>query len=934
MNNTSVRLLSESVDAERYGELLGLIEAHGVAVSPWDGDDLPDDSTVLVLLTDALFDRPDLDDVERRLREHAAQIIPVCYTDDPRGFLDDLSQLFVAELGVPEVARRVALVARVSGAALTAWGRVVLQAREWSVREAPELLLDASETQAVSLLLSQPIAEEDAEATSVVRRFVTESQSASRRQRRRWSQRVVAIATVAALIAVGAIVATVGAVVSWREAEQTGQESLASRLTRQATQLLPNDPDLPLILVEHAVEADPSDAVVLAARQTVARTTPHVTYELPNAPLAVGGARDEGIVAVAYLEGEKIDLVDVDSGKTTTWQGSFGQRRPSLFLAPDGESLAVVTDENRELFVDGESVGWPEDLGDAKLIDWWDDRSLMMVVGRSVVRYDVDDEQAETVVADLGIDLASVGAVDFEPTRQTVVVAGPETVQLFEGETGEKVGEALIPEVVRVVLDETNGALLAASQRRGVTYLATRSFTGWADAEISIATTAMEDFQRHPGSGFVRENTGRLGMIASGWATPQNATSAHSSDQMHSDELGGGRVVTAGLDRRLRAWDYTARHAPDLGAPERGPQVYDEMIEATLRNSTRLRPMPCEGDDRMSYISTRGVAVVDGVSLDAVGEVYLDPDPEQSWYRQVVLSPDGSQGLVIAGDGVAAALELDCDGVTTTELSPPDWMNRRTQGAMWALSDDGRYLAMADDEMGVVVREVDGWEEVGSWTDQTPGDPLGLTVTDGRVRMLTADGLWSSSWEEPTEITREQWSSIDGLEDDPVEQVTMTGEDRGCAMTREGRELVVDGSQLTVERESSDPRPADVRSADERAMTELAEEMFTDSGLVEADREWIDCHGSQTARLRDGWMSVLDPTTGQETLVVQQPDASSVAVFGGSQVAVVAHTDGTLSRRALQDAEAFIEGSRSFAPRSATELEREQYALEGGADHD
>lgn len=706
-------------------------------------------STLVVLITPAMMGEGQ--------REHAVtvaeryrDVLPVSFLPGAAPLFAHLSQSLVSQLGVDEVARRIATIARYGGQAIVDWNNLVSRTMKWKAEGQQALLAESDVPAALTLMQSPPA--QSSNRHSDVAEFVSASQAAVNRRRRIGTGVVAATAVVLAVVLVFAAIQAVSARRAQVRAEDAGKVATANRLARSAIDLIPGNPDLPRLLVDRALASAVTPASQEAAARVNAGTWPHESYQLDFLPFGVSAAAQSTRIAVTDSTREEIVVFERPGGAR---MGSFqfgsspeaegGKGR----LSPDGRRLATKSNTAglvRLFDVDsGEPSGplrWSR--SNDVLLDWLDIDHVLLGRGNQVLAVDPDSGDS-SVIAELGAG-EEIDSGSMSPNREHFIVATGESTVVIDV-AGKRIEHTVAGGMSSPAV-ANDGTFAVGS---GWPYTVSVSMSG--EGEPAARRVAIPPNAAVALDGpymLVTSTEGDMFILANGVDRPIQTVRAHLSDRVRATRLNDGRIATVGTDGYLRVWEVPKSDV--LGLPTSLGFVTDAVSAGSIAG-IELAPRESARDQiRMTASDSIAVTLPPGAA-----RVVSTPDMKTSQryfftglYADVFLSRDGTHIASVSKEKIqtfrySPEEKFWNDDDTRVMVGDHIDMAYTTGGkGVGAVSDDGSTVTLAD-EYNVTTHRVNAFENrEASFLE--PRRPVALYADpDGSGYALTADGYLRSS---------------------------------------------------------------------------------------------------------------------------------------------------------------------------------------------
>jgi WD40 repeat protein len=574
--------------------------------------------------------------------------------------------------------------------------------------------------------------------------FLDAGRAAARRaQRRLWS----ALAGVTVLLLITALAAIV-ALTQRRDASAHAVEADAQRLGAVAL----SEPSL--------------DRALLIAREAVARQDSPATRDsllavLMRTPAAIGVMRGDGdpVFDVDLRPGGDI-LAFADADGTVFRYAPDGRRqisRPlqldlaadaeigSLRFSPDGAFCAVTGWDSSSGFVDliDAGTGRPIERLAAGLIEpveslaFSPDSTTLLAkthatgsASAQILRWDVTGPAphgvpSRVVVDDLDV-LGFVGratVVTFERRSKTIALREARTFAPLRRLRVDGAAAELSPDGATVALAAVNGAMRFLTLRSGTTRLATGRF----DAPVG-ALRFTRDGRRLVTAGHDGRITAWDVSRAAAVTTLETGSTAETTALAISDD--GRTTYSASRDGSVTSWDLD------------GSRRLDRQLDIGQRPLTEPLVTLAANGDVMIGDTGGHIRIFDARTLRLTRRLTLD-EPASIWLSAV--APDGRTAAALSTDGRLGFWDLE----TRQPFGPLRPAVRNTEWASGSFSDDGRWMVTGGADPLVSVWDMRRHTLAGQLMFATVADlslspdgtELAATVTGGGLEILSVPRL-------------------------------------------------------------------------------------------------------------------------------------------------------------------------------------------------
>lgn len=576
--------------------LLDALATHDVevrAASMSAGGDVP----LVVLITPAMLEPRHTDRIQAVAARYS-EVLPVSFLPGAAPLFADLSQSLVTQLGVPECARRIALITTHGGRTIVDWNNLVGKAVAWRTDGQQALLSDTDASAALGLLQSAPA--QSSHNRALVAEYVAASQSAVTRRRRIGTAVVSVSCAVLALILVFATVQAVNARKAQIQARNAGNTATANRLARAAIEDLGGNPDLPALLAGRALAFAETPIALEAKARVLAGSWPHQSYKLDFVPYGLSAATQSPRVAINDSDHNTIVVFDQPGGKRLGEFHFANDNRPvgaHVRLSPQGRRLIVALPNALKLYdVDAkEQVKGPAQWyrGGDTLIDWLDDGHLLIGRGQQVVAV-VPHTGETTEIA--GLD-SPITSGSLSPNHQHLVVATERGVSVVDPVSKQVAGN--VDGRIDSPIISDDGKSIVARQYPYTVSITPPDAGGTGESrgtqtQIPVAANALLPLDN--GHTLALTTSGELSVISG--AELYNTIRAHLSGRVRGARLPDGRVATVGEDGYLRVWsvpDFLSLLGKPTGAGfiaprSRLPSSFGQSIapRESARNQIRM----------------------------------------------------------------------------------------------------------------------------------------------------------------------------------------------------------------------------------------------------------------------------------------------------------------------------------------------------------
>ncbi|OMC39027.1 hypothetical protein A5740_03025 [Mycobacterium sp. GA-1841] len=502
-----------------------------------------------VLITSSMLSAEEAKRVQA-IAESYDEVLPVSFLPGPAPIFSGLSQSLIAQLGVDKCAARISTIIQHGGKAIIGWNNLVADALRWQSEGRQALIPESEIGSSLALLQSGPARE--SERRDLVRDYIDASQQAVSRRRRIGQSVIGATAAVLSIVLVFAVVQAISARVSQNRAQQAADIATSSRLAREATNLIPGDPDLPTLLAMSALQSSPGSAAQTAAARVAASTWPHTSHHLEFKPQGISAAEDSDRVAIVKA-GAGIVVYDAPGGNVlhefpfedpSSSDGALG------ILNPQGSRLAVQQPDAGSIYLfdvdSGEELPEIPRRSGIALLDWLDDDHVLIGRDNQLVSINATDGAVAVIAeAPLGelVDSASVS------TEQNRIVAATGTSVMIVNTTTHSVEQTRSATLTNPSLSADGEMVLGIDYPRPVTFSLADADTG---SPKPLPFPARQIFPVDAQYALITTGTGEVSIIGSGRIF--QTVRAHLSGRVWAARLSDGRFVTVGADGFLRAW--------------------------------------------------------------------------------------------------------------------------------------------------------------------------------------------------------------------------------------------------------------------------------------------------------------------------------------------------------------------------------------------
>lgn len=707
-------------DQTAVADLVAALAANGVDVHTTSGAPV-DGCPLAVFITNRTLE-PSVSQQVLSVANNYEEILPVSFLPGAAPLFAELSQIIVAQFGVPETATRLAAIARFSGRAIVEWNTLVGRAFRWRDEGQHALLPDRDIGPALAAIQTGPALVSSHRELAI--EYVAASRAALNRRRRIRGALVTASASALSVVLAFALVQGLTAKRAQDRSHRQSDIATADRLAHNAIDLIRGDPDLPLLLVNEALVRADTPAVQDAQRQIDVATWPHRSIKLGFIPLNVSAALTTPRIAVTNPEGQEVIVYD-DAGTHEVGRFRYNDVGGSVGglgrLSPDGELLATESEYPGSLKIfavkTGESVPTDWLRKDDKVLTWLDDRRLL--VGRAEQLLTIDTHSSEATAMGVLADSDSARNAEISPDGKLVVVTGKNSHTVLSAPDRRVLRSEQAPEANHAVIED-DGTVSEPS-----------------NGQLAVFPS-IGDFQ------FATHSDGTISLGAGGTG---KTVRAHLGDRVRAERLADGRMATIGSDGYLRIWTLPNSDqlgtATDYGFTQESNRMPSSIgVHVAPRESARNQ-VRLAGDGSIAVTLMPGAArVVSAQDLTTVPRwffVGLDTD--------VFLSRDGSR---IASTGKKTA--------RTFHFSEPDkfWNDNDKQTmdgphmetaiasggrGIASVSDDGKSIVYAD-EYGIQRLDADP-SRVANYSFEQERRPVALWAgsADHPGCALTIDGF-------------------------------------------------------------------------------------------------------------------------------------------------------------------------------------------------
>lgn len=720
--STPVRLdiLFMPDDRAEVADLLTALTANGIDVHPTSGTPV-DGCPLAVLITTNTLEPTDAQQF-LSIAANYDEVLPVSFLPGAAPLFADLSQSIIGQLGVPETATRLASIARFGGRAIVSWNALVGRAADWRDQGQHALLPErdiAPAFAAMQTRLAQASSQRE-----LVSDFLTASQAALSRRRHIRAALVTASIVVLSAVLTFALVQGLSAKLAQDKSRRERNVATADRLARNAIDLIPGNPDLPLLLLDEAMRNADTAAVQEAQQRISAATWPHLSIRLGFIPLNVTAARTMPRVAIADTQQQKIVVYD-DAGAKEVGRFAYNDLGGSVGgvgrLSPDGALLATESEHPGSLKIIevGSGSALPTNWlrTHDEVLTWLDNHHLLLGREEQLVVIDTATGNATTigVLGDGDIaqnaELSPDGHLAVVTSRASHTVVDTAERRVLRSEPDPNANHAVISD---------DGALNEPSKGE----LATFNLGG--DYRLATHTD---------------------GLITLAVAGTGQTVRAHLSDRVRAEPLSDGRIATVGSDGYLRVWTLPTPEqlgrATDYGFTHEGTRMASAIgVHVAPRESARNQ-IRIAADDSVAVTLLPGSArVVSAETLDTVPKWFftgLDTD--------VFLSRDGSRIASTGGKHNQtfhfSASDRFWDDDNKHVIDGTHMQTAMATGAkgVAAVNDDGTSIVYAD-EYGVESLNADPARSLGhSFEKERRPVALWAGAADDPGCALTVDGI-------------------------------------------------------------------------------------------------------------------------------------------------------------------------------------------------
>ncbi|MFI8774872.1 WD40 repeat domain-containing protein [Gordonia sp. NPDC062954] len=688
---------------------------------------------------------------EHQLREFASsrgEIIPVSRSrTDAVNYLSDLSHAIFDNSSVPDMATEIAAIATVGGRRITEWNRIVIRAREWRENPATAPLMDEADTQSAELIVADPPRLFAANDVESVRLFVAASESAISRRRRRavgvLSAVAVALVALIGLASCQAVNAN-NSRVEAREAQATAE---ADRLADLSIRTASADPDLPLVLLNEALDIKVTDRVRAAVNTVEAGTWPHRSLRLPAAPVEVSAAQNASRVAVLTSTPPTVHVYNTADGTVVAQRQlppAEQDQGVAFALSADGARVALQYEGDSIQVFDvsgGQLTSVPKSQGE--LLGWLDSRNLAVATSGGLGSLDHSDGGMTPVVTVAAGDLPVRGFAR-TPDGSVTAVLAHDVLYL----SGPDVATNKHPVSGGMDVSVSADGKTAAVAGYPESYIVRTDQARDEPSPIAVNATHVNLVAGSVFAFGTRE--GRL--VQTNSSTVLRSVVAHLDLGTKASRDGSGRLVSIGYDGYMRIWTPDPNNHGG-GEPVMFGRLHDMADAVFARQSNSSLLESTRNQIRMRPGSTFATVIAQPNYVWTVDvDTHKATDDRPTYFGGLdadsALSPSGTAAARVVSKGAGTATVSDKNGRLISEAGIDG------TSLQMAIAGMGEGLLAVDDDASTVVTADPTHLYCWSTTQLGPNlynrtfdagrGPVALSAqkVDGtsRCRALTADG--------------------------------------------------------------------------------------------------------------------------------------------------------------------------------------------------
>ncbi|MGA5541366.1 WD40 repeat domain-containing protein [Mycobacterium sp. NPDC051198] len=732
-----VDVLYTRADAEAVAEFIEALKAHGLEVQTADSV-TSSDCPVAVLITASMLGAEEAERVQA-VAQGYDEVLPVSFLPGPAPIFAGLSQSLISQLGVDKCAARISTIVQHGGKAIIGWNNLVADALRWQNEGRQALIPEAELGGSLALLQSGPAKE--SERRELVRNYIEASQQAVGR-RRRIGQTVIAVsATILVAVLVFAVVQAISARVAQNRSQQAADTATASRLAREATNLIPGDPDLPTLLALRALHTTPSPAAQTAVARVAASTWPHTSHHLAFKPQGIHGARESERVAIVKA-GEGMVVYDSPGGnilKEFPFDDPSNSDGTTALLSPNGNLLAVHQPNTSSIKIfdvnSGDELPDIARPGGIALLDWLDSEHVLIGRDNQLVSVNAADGAIEVIAETTAGEVIDSGSVSTEQNRIIAATGGSVVIVNTTTHAVEHTRRSALRDPS---LSADGKRVLGIDYPQPVSYFIDDDETTVPEPHPFAARQILPIDGQYA---LITTGSGDMSII-SGERIFQTVR-AHLSGRVWAARLHDGRIATVGADGFLRDWSVPS--ADTFGVPtsigfidESARMASILGVHAAPRESARNQiRIPAVG--HLAVTAVPGYAhVVTTESLETTNRRFFS-----GLVTDISLSQDGSH-IASVGPERSRSFRFDESEEFWIASSTPELPGTTVPTAIGdggkavsAVSNDGSTILIADEYQVSRRRDGDNSDE----RFDIARHPVSLSPDPtGAGSVLTADG--------------------------------------------------------------------------------------------------------------------------------------------------------------------------------------------------